>query len=141
MNIAIWNLVVQVPFPKCCAKSLIFIAYNFLYCYAINDILDKLVHLNIKHLLIMCLIHIHSTRAQSRLLEIVAKWWPTLNLTAHFKVEFASIYLAVLLWYLHISLIKNIVENDKRSVLWEKLYLLLVSRVAKIIPSIQSYQS
>lgn len=90
MNIAISNLVVQAPFPKCCAKSLIFIAYNFLYCYAINDILDKLVHLNIKHLLIMCLIHIHSTRAQSRLLEIVAKWWPTLNLTAHFKVEFAS---------------------------------------------------
>lgn len=80
MNIAIWNLVVQAPFPKCCAKSLIFIAYNFLYCYAINDILDKLVHLNIKHLLIMCLI----------LLEIVAKWWPTLNLTAHFKVKFAS---------------------------------------------------
>lgn len=142
MNIAISNLVVQAPFPKCCAKSLIFIAYNFLYCYAINDILDKLVHLNIKHLLIMCLIHIHSTRAQSRLLEIVTKWWPTLNLTAHFKVEFASSITCCIFYDICIfSLIKNIVENDKRSVLWEKLYLLLVSQVATIIPSIQSYQS
>lgn len=63
------------PISKMLCKIPDFYCLQFsVLLYAINDILDKLVHLNIKHLLIICLIHIHSTRAQSRLLEIVAKW-------------------------------------------------------------------